>query len=70
MALTTVNPPLNTSADEAVYDGVLLLDRVASVPLKIGEGLLAVAVAACLQIAAKQSPLPEGSMAPSLVSQV
>lgn len=48
---------------------MLLLDRVMSVPMKMGEGLLAVAMAACVELAAKQSPLPEG-MVPTLVGWV
>ena len=54
------NPP----ADETVYDAVLLLDRVMSVPLKVADGLLGVALAACLLVAAEQSGLPEAPPPP------
>lgn len=40
--------------DETVYDAVLLLDRAMSIPLKVSDGLLGVATAACLLVAAEQ----------------
>lgn len=57
--------------EEAVYDAVLLLDRAMSVSLELADGLLGVAMAACLQVAAGQCGLPEG-LAPSVadVAQV
>ena len=54
-------------ADETVYDAVLLLDRVMSIPLKVAEGLLGVTMAACLLAATAQSGLPEAHL-PALVS--
>jgi hypothetical protein len=54
-------------ADETVYDSVLLLDRVMSIPLKVAEGLLGVTMAACLMAATAQSGLPEAHL-PALVS--
>ncbi len=53
--------------DEMVYDAVLLLDRVMSIPLKVAEGLLGVAMAACLLAAAEQASLAEARL-PQLVS--
>ncbi|KAL4419865.1 hypothetical protein ABPG75_006963 [Micractinium tetrahymenae] len=53
--------------DEMVYDAVLLLDRVMSIPLKAAEGLLGMAMAACLLVAAGQSGLPEAHL-PHLAS--
>lgn len=54
-------------ADEMVYDAVLLLDRVMSIPLKVADSLLGVAMAACLLVAAKQASLADGHL-PQLVS--
>ena len=55
------------TADETVYDAVLLLDRAMSIPLKVADGLLGVTMAACLVVAAEQAGLPDAHL-PALVS--
>lgn len=56
---TCPSPSLLSSAEEAVHDAVLLLDRAMSVPLDAPESLHRAALAACLLLAGRQAGLPE-----------